>query len=146
MNAHTAGARQLSELAAKLKAESRGDIRRQLLRNIRAAGKPLLADAQKSALETLPRRGGLNQVVASAKFSVRTSLSGTSARVRLQASEPHHIRSIDKGRVRHPTFGHDPWKTQAVTPGWWTTPMEAGSPKVRAAIIRTVDEISRKLT
>lgn len=143
----TAGeAAQLAALGKRLKAASRGDLRRKLLRNIREAAKPLATEAQKSALATLPHRGGLAAEVASSPVVVRTSLSSAYARVRLRDASPHRTARFDAGVVRHPTFGHDPYTNQQIPPGWWTRPMEAGAPHVRAAVVRAVNEVARELT
>lgn len=141
------GAESLAELGAKLKKLERGDLRRELLKSIRTAAKPLAEAARTSALGTLPKEGGLNERVASSKITSRTSLSTRSARVRLVSSMGRRrLRDIDRGRLRHPVFGNrDVWVTQQVTPGWWTKPMEDGAPAVRKAIVRTVDDIGRRL-
>lgn len=141
-----AASQSLAELGARLKRLERGDLRRELLKSIRTASEPLKEAARQSALENLPQAGGLGQRVAETPIVSRTSLSGSSARVRLISGNRRRLRELDRGRLRHPVFGNrDNWVTQQVQPGWWTQPMEAGSPHVRAAIVRAVDDISRRL-
>jgi hypothetical protein len=137
-------ARQIANLARELKAAARGDLRRLLLKDIRPAARPLIDEAKKSALENLPKSGGLAAEVASTEIKVRTSLSGSYARLRLVGISPHRLRSLDAGRVRHPVFGDlSNWVTQDIKPGWWTTAMEAESPEVRKAIVRSVETVQR---
>lgn len=146
MTTKVEGAQQLTELAAKLKRLERGDLRRELLKSIRTAAKPLGEEARKSAAETLPKSGGLAAEIAATPVRVRSSLSGRSARVRLSDPTPHRTRALDRGRLRHPVFGNrDNWVSQQIPPGWWTKPMEEGAPHVREAIVRTIREISEKL-
>lgn len=136
------GSVQLAALAKQLKAASRGDLRRELLRGLRQATAPARSTVPESARATLPRRGGLGELIATeVKVTTRSSLSGSQARVRIVATENHSIGAIDAGRVRHPTFGKpNSWVTQNVRPGFFSTPMRALQPaayqQVQAAIVR----------
>ena len=145
MDPRISGANELQALSAKLKRLARGDLRREMLASIRKAAAPLAEAAQKSAAENLPKSGGLAADVASSRVVVRTRATGSSARVRLQETSRHNTRSMDKGRIYHPTFGHDPKVVQRITPGFFSKPMEEGSPHVREAIVRVLDDINRKL-
>ena len=138
----------LGQLGAKLKELGRGDLRRDLLKTIRTEAKPLGESAIESVGAYLPARYA-NELQNDLKAVVRSSLSPRGARVRVtarSASKPKRRTSdTDRGNLRHRVFGRDVWVDQSVRPGWWTDQMEAGSPRVRAAIVRTIDRISREL-
>ena len=143
------GAAQLANLSKALKAAGRGDLRRELLRGIRQATAPAKTTIPQSAREKLPRRGGLNNFVADGlKVTSRASLSGAEARVRIVATDPprHDIAALDRGLVRHPTFGHKPWKAQRVEPGFFTDPCVALAPGARQQVAAARDRVLHALT
>jgi hypothetical protein len=77
-------------------------------------------------------------------LSVRsgTTLSGRRAGVRVEArSRQSRLGALNAGRLRHPLFGNrDHWFTQAVRPGFFTDPLRAAVPAVKAAVERAVQE------
>lgn len=141
------GADQLALLSRRIKETGNGGLRRDLLRGIQRAAKPLKGVAQKSALDNLPHTGGLNEVVASSKFGVRTRTSGNSPGVRVVAVSGHDIESLDKrGQLRHPVFGNrDVWVSQQVRPGWFTAALAAQAPAVRVQIIAAMQLTASRL-
>lgn len=140
------GADQLQRLGLSLKQAGNSDLRKDMLRGLRVAAKPLLEDVKDSARDTLPKAGGLNEFVATGKYSVRNKLAGRNAGVRLVGTKSgHDIAAIDRGKVRHPVFGHAVWATQDVTPGFWEKPLLAGRPKVQFELLRVMDEINYKI-
>lgn len=132
--------RQLKEMADK-------GLQREFSKAINSAVKPLKADLQKSALEKLPKKGGLNQRVANGtRISTRRANSRRAQGIRVQAKNAYALGRIDGGTVRHPVFGHrDRWVDQHVTPGWWSDPIEAAGPNVQREIQAAMDRIARKI-
>lgn len=142
----TSGAASLAQLSADLKSMANGGLRRVLLKGIRDAARPLAAAAQVSARETLPRWGGLADVIGSTKIVVRTRTAGRTVGVRITDPAHRRTRDMDRGEVRHPVFGNrKAWVTEQIKPGWFTRPMEEGSPHVRVAIVRVIDDVGRRL-
>lgn len=139
------GANELAAVSKRLRAAGADGLRREMLRGLRAGAKPLTTVARRSALENLPRKGGLNEVVAAQKFAVRTRTSGSNPGVRVVGVSKRHLTELDQGRLRHPTFGHKPWVTQKVKPGWWSEALKGEAPKVRAALLRQLAETARKI-
>lgn len=137
------GAENLARLAKELKVAGEGELRKELLRGIREAAKPMLAEVKEAARENLPKHGGLNNAVAASKLAVRTRAAGASAGVRVVGPR---YRGADRGRLRHPTFGHDPWTTQQVKPGWFTETLQHHAPDVRAHLVEAIEDIARRLT
>ena len=142
------GANQLADLAKDLKAAGYKELRRELYRGISRAMKPLAEEARKSARENLPRRGGLNEVVASSRFTARSRMAGRNPGVRLVgAKKGHDLSAIDRGRLRHPVFGNDWWVTQIIEPGWFTDGLSDSVvvAPVRKEILRAMDDVARRL-
>lgn len=82
----TADVEEFRSLARAVK-DADKSLRAELFKAVAAAAKPVKADIARSAVETLPARGGLNRWVASAKVSVRQSYSGRNPGVTIKASK-----------------------------------------------------------
>lgn len=141
------GSQDLAALARALKEAGRNDLRKELLANIRNAGKPVLDDAKATALAELPSRGGLADLVAGSKFAVRSSLSGKSARVTLQAiNSKALVRTTDAGSVRHPVWGNrGTWVTQSVKSGWFSDTAAESAPRFRDAISEAMARVAAQV-
>jgi hypothetical protein len=144
------GAEQLAALSRRLKAAGEKGLQRELSRGIAKAMQPVKRALPASARDRLPKRGGFAEQVARSKLRTIRRNSGRAVGLRLQASNPENIRRADKGQVRHPTFGHGPWVTQQVKPGWFTEPTQAAAPAVRAEVeaaqARVVAQIDGRVT
>lgn len=140
------GADNLAVLAKRLKEIGDNDLRKEMLAGIRRAAKPMTQAAKERAESDLPKAGGLNEVVAKSKFSTRTRTAGRTPGVRVVASNPHDVQSIDRGRLRHPVFGNrEVWVTQKITPGWFTDAMNSHADEVRREMLRVLNTVARKL-
>lgn len=117
-----------------LKEAGEKDLQRELTKSIRLATKPAKDAAKASALAVLPHRGGLARLIASSRVTNLVKKGSRSAGVQIKAASGHDIKSMDEGRLRHLTFGHKPWVQQAVTPGWFTTPIAALAPDITKSI------------
>lgn len=125
------------------------EIRKGYLRALREATAPAKTAIPESARRTLPRRGGLNEAVASSlKVTIRSSLSGPVANVRIVATEGprRRVRSLDAGQVRHPLFGNrEHWYPEAVQPGFFTRPCLSLRPEARRKIAAATNDVLRKI-
>jgi hypothetical protein len=98
-----------------------------------------------TAVNTLPSSGGLGVWVAGTRITAKVTLAGRAAGLRLRGGRrsshaQSDIRAIDRGRVRHPSWGRryrGQWFTQMVTPGFFTK-TAAESPEWDAAIERGI--------
>jgi hypothetical protein len=101
------------------------------------------AQIRAAALTELPRRGGLAKWVAEAPITVRTAKN--SAKVGknsahsfgawiIQGLVGHNFAAIDRGRLRHPTFGrrtgNTDWQTQEITKGYFTLTITRNLPRI----------------
>jgi len=108
-----------------------------------------------AALATLPAGGGLNAWVAATRITAAVELKGRAAGLRMRGgrrsvsdlrghthSSQSDIRAIDRGRVRHPSWGRrfrGQWFTQTVPEGFFTK-TAAEAPEWDAAIQAGMDK------
>lgn len=147
------GADQLRDLARALKAAGNKDLKRELLKAAQRSTKPVKAEVAASARRRLPSRGGLNVWVASTKVQTKTRTSGRNVGVTIagrpgrRMTPTSDVRAINRGRVRHPTYGHRPWVTQAVRPGFWDEVMEGPlTERAQREFTAAMDRIAKQLT
>jgi hypothetical protein len=142
------GVEQLTILGARLKKAGAGDLRLDLLRGLRAAAKPLIAEAHQAARDQLPKRGGLNERVAKDSITVRNRLSGKQVGVRIVTTKSE-TRGANRGKIRHPVFGdREKWVTQEYEPakGWFDDTLRNGAPEVQAEMVKVMQEVAFRLT
>lgn len=137
------GAESLAALGKTLrKVEGGNELRKELLRNLRAAGKPTADDIRANLRNGLPKRGGLAKKMGAAKVATRNKLSGDNAGMRIDVKHTDHdIVSVDKGRLRHPTFGHGPFVNQKVKPDLVTDAFDDNAPRMREAVLDAMDTV-----
>lgn len=141
-------------LVRSLRGFSRNDV---LIKEVRAELRqpvPVVrARIKATARATLPSSGGLGEWVAATKITAKVELGGKVVNVRLKGGRSSHanlrgsttggrsdIRAIDRGRVRHPSWGRrwrGQWFTQSVTPGFFTK-TAADAPEWGTAIDRAI--------
>jgi hypothetical protein len=136
------GGAELREVAVRLKLAGEVDLRKQMMRNIRVATLPARAAVRASAMETLPKEGGLNAWVAQATTRTSVLTGARTAGVVIRVSKRgHDMKDIDAGTVRHPVYGNrGTWVAQSVTPGFASKPLKALSPAVGAACLVAMRE------
>lgn len=124
------------------------EFRAELRAGIKLASSPLLRAVQHSALDTLPKHGGLNAWVARARYSTSVVMSGNRVGIRVKGTKSgHDLEAVDAGEVRHPVFGK--WRAGVpptrVEPGYFTKPMLASAPIVETALLAVLDRQIAKL-
>jgi hypothetical protein len=140
------GAEQLAELADLLKRVGGNELRKDMLRGLREAGKPLARAAEEAARAKLPRGGGLNEWVAGSKFAIRTKTTGKSAGIRVVATKRgHDLVGMNEGVVRHPVFGGPGWSVTKIKPRWWQDAIEGHAAAARERLGEVLDDISAKI-
>jgi hypothetical protein len=142
-----AGSRELRELARRLKAAGRNDLRKEVLRGIRESNKGTIRKVRANAEATLPKRGGLAALVAKSKIATRTRISGTNIGVKIRGTEKAtNLNRLNYGKLRHPVFGNrSVWKEQTVKRGWFSEPIRDDIPHILASIKRVVAEVNAKI-
>lgn len=136
----------LEALAKDLKGADK-QLRRNLLANLRTAGKPVVTEMKKNLRTDMPQRGGLARDLGRAKIGVRTKTSGKSAGVRIEASHSQHdLAAVEAGLIRHPVFGRKgPWVTQKVPAGRLSAPVDDAKPEMQRAVVKAMEQVRADL-
>lgn len=106
---------------------------------------PDLVVAPARGTSRLPSTGGLAAQVARTQVTAEVSaLAGVRLRIKGEPGAVADPGAINRGRVRHLTYGRKPWHIQLVPPGWFSDPLTQEAPRVRARIVRHVGEEIRR--
>lgn len=152
--AYVTGADDLIRLGERLK-DAEPQIRKDMLRAFREAGKPIIRDIKAGIYPTIPDSGGLNARVSKSSIGVRTRMTGRQAGVRIQATgkkgaSTTTIKGLDEsGTWRHPVYGNRmAWVEQSYSPaeGWFTEPIEDNADTMRAKLSAAMEETAQALT
>lgn len=111
------------------------------------------ARVKKSALGKLPKSGGLNAWAAAAHLTaqVRTAGDTVTANLLVHRTSLHKasdLRALDRGRVRHPSWGRrssNDWHVQLVPAKVYSEPI-AASPEWRRAVVRAAETAEDVIT
>jgi len=140
------GSRDLANLSKALKDAGRGDLRKELLRRVREAGKATLPDIRESARANLPRSGGFADRVADQVYRVAATYGASGAKVRIVAKGMKELDDIDHGRLRHPVYGNrEVWVAQSIQPGFFSKTIEGRADEIRGEIGEAIDDIKKRI-
>lgn len=110
------GSHDLAALNRALKEIADKELKRQLRESARSAAKDTEPVFVAAAMQALPKGGGLNVWVAGRlRATVLMRSAGVRVALRRRGAD---IRALNRGRIRHPTYGHRPWVTQSGPSGW----------------------------
>lgn len=114
-------------------------------RQIRGITAPAIEAVRKSAMDTLPKQGGLNQWVADAVIKAQILTGPKTAGVSIRARKTgHDLATINRGAVRHPVYGT--WRagvpSQPVQRGFFNKPLDALAPAVEGLFLAAMTETS----
>lgn len=132
-------------------------LRREVLATFRRIARPIGQDVIREGSAELPRRGGFAAAVAAAQIRQSNALSGRNPGVALSfrtavgaTGKSMDLRTVDEGKIRHPTFGRrgrGQWRVTNVRAGAFRRPFEAQrEPAARelvAAMERVADQVVR---
>jgi hypothetical protein len=151
--------RKLRDLGRALRSVEDGkQLRKDLIKNIKAALKPS-ADEAKSSIKSMSstgvRRGGLSlRGEVARRVVVETRLSGRSVGARVRAKKTPRVRGFDSapkklnrpGGWRHPWFGERAWWfPQMGKPDWFDGPMRAGKSRYRKGVLDAMENTAREI-
>lgn len=136
-------ARGFAEFAAKAKAVE-PKVRRGINQSLRDIAKPVGVEAIKAGAAGMPHRGGLASRVAS-RGRVSVTRTATSVRMILGGRKGPWIGRFDEGSLRHPTFGHAPWRDQQIPAAGFSTPIVEAAPQLSDELAAKVGQIMREL-
>lgn len=138
------GGGQFHVVAMKMRNAAHGDLEREILQALERASVPLRKDAKASALEHLPKRGGLNVLVADSIMTVRRRAGG----ITVVAKGMTQLAKTNNGEIRHPVYGNrNAWTTQNIplAKDWFFKPFHDGKGKITRELRLAMDEVARKI-
>lgn len=139
------GGDELYAVAKRLRGADK-TIRKELLQGIRDGAKPITAAVKASARTDLPRRGGLAALIGKSSVRVQTKTAARTAGVRIVATNEHNIYGMDRGQLRHPTFGNrGAWVSQSIRSGWFTDPIDKAADGLRVHVAAAIDRAADQL-
>jgi hypothetical protein len=143
------------EFARELRSfDARKVVLRELRVELRKLLPPIRTEVKARALDTMPKRGGLNEWVAATRLTAIVRTTGRRAGITIKGSRKStknksDMASIDRGRVRAPSWGRrggSQWHNQTVSAGFFSEPA-ANDERLRAgadaALDHALDEIRR---
>jgi hypothetical protein len=140
------GAEELDVLAKRIKQHGDKNLRKELLRGIREGTKGTKAKIKANAMSELPGRGGLARRVAGSKFATKTRTTSKVTSIRITAANAYEVKKMNAGMLRHPVYGNrKKWVSQTIKAGWFTDPIEADAPAIRAALGKVMADIAAKI-
>jgi hypothetical protein len=121
------------------------ELKREFYKAVQRATRPIKDEIKQSAIDTLPKSGGLNVWASKIGIKTKQSYNGRFPGVTITGSMNNKARVSGRGRgrkkartfgkvarldrlnagmARHPVFGHGPLVLQPVTPGFWDKPLK----------------------
>lgn len=133
------------KVSKRLKAAG-GELRKEVLKEIRTAAKPLIEETRDAARSSLPSSGGLAESIARTPQRVQTRTGAKTAGVRIVAGgKGGAARTTDQGFVRHPVYGRGPFVRQNVPGGWFADTLNDKAPEVRKDIADVLEDAVKRL-
>lgn len=131
-------------LAAKLRIAEK-DFRPEMGKALRAGARPLPEAARRSAIENLPRRNGLNLVVAAARYRLRRI---SVMEYQVSAEGIKQLQYTNEGYVNHPTYDRPPRTRQSIpkAKGWFNKPMRRGKRKISDELGDAMHQVAKRIT
>lgn len=153
LEVRVSGAASLHRLAARMRAEGRKDLVREMGDALSKATDPLRAKIRESANETMPARGGYRGVFdKSLRFRQQRRGAAAEADVTLTTYadgkvERRDIRALNRGTLRHPVFGHRKakWHTTKIRAGFWDRGVEGAAADAEKRMREVVDQYAKRL-
>jgi hypothetical protein len=141
------GLEQMDAVAAALQAAA-SDLRKEVQAALLSSKPVLAAHARASALERLPKHGGLNRRVAADAFVIEERSSILQAGIRFGTASSD-ARGSNQGRIRHPVFGNRAVFVEqgyGASRGWFDAAMQAAEPEVTRLVTAAMESVARKAT
>lgn len=141
------GGAQYAALGRRLRVVAAGGLQKEMTRAVNKATRPLGRTVRDQVGQFMP--SGYTPTLAAA-LRIRTQQHPFGVTLKAVAAgkkKKRDIRALEKGLLRHPTFGdRDRWVDQRVRPGFWTVPLRAGGPAVQRQLVQTMQDVAAKLS
>lgn len=136
----------LGDLSRDLRRAGRRDLQKELYSGLNRSTKGVRVAIKSAWAAELPQRGGLAAKVARSSVTVRQR--GPRVRIVPRGTKRSvgQLDSIEAGEVRHPTYGHDPWRRQPVRPGIFAdTAKDHADAHTMDELLDAIETVARKL-
>lgn len=140
------GAEKLHILARGLRQIGDKDLSHEFYAGLNRTVKPLTASVKASTPQFLPARYA-TVLAADLRVRPRRRTGGRNPAIYLMGTaKKRDIRSLNRGRLRHPLYGNrGHWYDQQIKPRWWDEPLLAEALLVRRELMRVLDEMAVKV-
>ena len=134
------------KFAQKLERAEKRRVRQALTKGLREIARPVGEAGLRAGAAAMPKRGGLSRRVERSSIRQTNSLgSKPKVTIALRSREGFDLPAMDRGELRHPTFGHRPWVRQGVPAGAFSEALNREADKVRdqlkIELERVIDEM-----
>lgn len=145
MDISVQGADDLAKLGKRLKQLGDKGLRKELYRGLNRAAKPVKKAGRDAARRQLPQRGGLALKISKTRMTSRTRAVGRNAGVRIVAAGGLDMNALDRGRLKHPVWGHrDRWVLQDIRAHVLTNGFASAAPEARRQMLVVLDDVARR--
>jgi hypothetical protein len=154
------GAVQLRDVARAIRTAERADLRKEMLRALRTATKPLATAIREGIPASVPS-GYAAVLLPATRVTTKTKTSGwpavTVTAMAKGRKDERDLRAVNAGKLRHPVFGRIrrtrrtpggksmPWVLQRVPGGFFDRAVEGHADDVRDAIGEALDVIAEQI-
>lgn len=133
----------LQDLKRKVKALDDKKLMRQINKALREEAKPLIPIALQAAGDSLPKRGGLADIVAGGTGKIAVTQKGVRVVIKSWYVSTGYS---SRHRLRHPVFGNrEVWVNQPLQGGWFDMAMKAHAGDVRPGIVAAIEKFSKEV-
>ena len=142
------GADAFLALSKRLKAAGNGELRKELHKAVREAGKPLIPKVRAAALRDLPSAGGLNRRIAKKPYRAQARTGVKTAGLRITGGKVDP-RINNQGRIAHPVFGRPNSTVVQNVPGargYFDETIRDEAPQIREDVTEVLVDFARRLT
>jgi hypothetical protein len=163
LEVRVSGTVRLHQLAARMRAEGRKDLLREMGDALTQAAEPLKDRIRIEASEVMPAEGGYKEEFnKSLKFRVQRRGASAASDVTLTTyatgtSERRDIRALNKGVLRHPVYGRsragkrkgerhtNPWAVTSIRDKFWDRGTKNAADEAEKRMLKVVEQFSEKL-
>lgn len=139
------GAEELEHLGRVLRVSDKR-FKRELAKAVRDAARPAGEVVRAAYAARLPRSGGLAARIAASAVSARTTTTGAHIGARVTLRNQHSLRSIERGRLRHPVFGNrEVWVSQPIPAEIGSTAFATQQSQVQRRVLAAMDRVADQI-
>lgn len=163
LEVRVSGAASLHRLAARMRAEGRKDLLKEMGDALSKAADPIKEKIRAEASEVMPAEGGY-KVTFDKSLKFRTQRKGADAASDVTLTtyatgtgERRDIRALNKGVLRHPVFGRsragkrkgeriaNPWAVTSIRSGFWDRGIKGAADEAEKHMRDVIDDYARRL-